>query len=48
MKKGRSFVGFGPPNLSTFGGAWAPNPGADETINVPYEIAGHRVVAAGG
>jgi hypothetical protein len=27
----------------TFGGEWAPNPGADESVNVPYAIEGHRV-----
>jgi hypothetical protein len=26
-----------------FGGGWRPNPGADESINVPYDISGHRV-----
>jgi hypothetical protein len=26
-----------------FGGGWRPNPGADETVNVPYDIAGRRV-----
>jgi hypothetical protein len=27
----------------SFSGGWRPNPGADETINVPYDIAGTRV-----
>jgi Protein of unknown function (DUF1579) len=27
----------------TFSGGWRPNPGADETVNVPYDISGHRV-----
>jgi hypothetical protein len=27
----------------TFSGGWRPNPGADETINVPYDIGGHRL-----
>ena len=27
----------------TFSGGWRPNPGADETVNIPYDIAGHRV-----
>jgi hypothetical protein len=22
---------------------WHPNPGADETVNVPYDIGGHRL-----
>jgi len=26
-----------------FRGGWRPNPGADETINVPYDIGGRRV-----
>jgi Protein of unknown function (DUF1579) len=25
----------------TFSGGWRPNPGADETVNVPYDIGGH-------
>jgi Protein of unknown function (DUF1579) len=27
----------------SFGGGWRPNPGADESVNVPYDIGGHRV-----
>lgn len=27
----------------TFSGGWRPNPGADETVNVPYDISGNRV-----
>ena len=27
----------------TFSGSWRPNPGADETVNVPYDLAGHRL-----
>jgi hypothetical protein len=27
----------------SFGGGWRPNPGADETANVPYDIVGRRV-----
>jgi hypothetical protein len=26
----------------TFSGGWRPNPGADETVNVAYDIGGHR------
>lgn len=26
-----------------FGGGWRPNPGADETVNVAYDISGARV-----
>ena len=27
----------------TFSGGWRPNPGADETVNTPYDIAGTRI-----
>jgi hypothetical protein len=27
----------------TFSGGWRPNPGADKTVNVPYDIGGHRL-----
>jgi len=27
---------------NTFSGGWRPNPGADETVNVPYDISGIR------
>jgi hypothetical protein len=27
----------------TFSGGWRPNPGADETVNIPYDIGGHRI-----
>ena len=27
----------------SFAGAWRPNPGADETVNVPYDIGGIRL-----
>jgi hypothetical protein len=26
----------------SFAGGWRPNPGADETVNVPYDIGGRR------
>ena len=26
----------------TFSGGWRPNPGADESVNVPYDISGRR------
>ena len=26
-----------------FDGGWRPNPGADETVNVSYDIGGHRL-----
>jgi hypothetical protein len=49
----RISVDYGPLNArfegelsedgNTFAGAWRPNPGADETVNVPYDIRGKRV-----
>jgi hypothetical protein len=27
----------------TFSGGWGPNPGADEAVNVPYDIGGKRL-----
>lgn len=46
-------VAYGPLNATftgkfsddgkSFSGGWRPNPGADETINVPYDIGGTRV-----
>jgi hypothetical protein len=27
----------------TFAGGWRPNPGADQSVNVPYDIGGHRL-----
>ena len=27
----------------SFSGGWRPNPGADETVNVPYDISGTRI-----
>lgn len=27
----------------SFSGGWRPNPGADETVNVPYDIRGSRI-----
>ncbi|WP_133884124.1 DUF1579 family protein [Glycomyces sp. NRRL B-16210] len=26
-----------------FGGGWRPNPGADEQVNISYDVSGHRV-----
>jgi hypothetical protein len=26
----------------TFAGGWRPNPGADENVNFPYDVSGHR------
>jgi hypothetical protein len=46
-------VSYGPPDATftgafsddgkTFGGGWRPNPGADETANVAYDISGRHV-----
>ena len=27
----------------TFSGGWRPSPGADESVNVPYDIGGRRL-----
>jgi hypothetical protein len=27
----------------SFSGGWRPNPGADETVNMPYDIGGSRI-----
>ena len=41
---------FMPPHSSyvqgwttTLGCGWRPNPSADQTVNVPYDIGGHRL-----
>jgi len=49
----RIFVTYGPLDATftgsfgddgqSFDGGWRPNPGADDTVNVPYDIGGHRV-----
>lgn len=49
----RISVSYGPLDATfegTFGedgehfvGGWRPNPGADESVNVPYDIGGRRV-----
>ena len=28
---------------SSFSGGWRPNPGADETVNVAYDVRGRRI-----
>jgi hypothetical protein len=38
-----TFTGTWAEGGNTFGGGWRPNPGADETINVPYDIGGRRL-----
>lgn len=38
-----TFTGKFSQDGERFSGSWRPNPGADETINVPYDLAGTRV-----
>jgi Protein of unknown function (DUF1579) len=38
-----TFTGTFSEDGQRFTGGWRPNPGADETVNVPYDIAGQRV-----
>ncbi|MGH2536740.1 MAG: DUF1579 family protein [Candidatus Promineifilaceae bacterium] len=38
-----SFEGDFSPDGNTFSGGWRPNPGADESINVAYDIGGQRL-----
>jgi Protein of unknown function (DUF1579) len=38
-----TFTGSFSDGGSVFGGGWRPNPGADETANVAYDIEGRRV-----
>jgi Protein of unknown function (DUF1579) len=38
-----TFTGAFSEDSQSFGGGWRPNPGADEALNVPYDIAGDRV-----
>jgi Protein of unknown function (DUF1579) len=37
-----TFTGSFGDGGESFGGGWRPNPGADETVNVPYDIGGRR------
>jgi Protein of unknown function (DUF1579) len=37
------FTGNFSEDGDTFSGGWRPNPGANETINVPYDIGGRRM-----
>jgi len=37
-----TFTGTFDSDGEGFRGGWRPNPGADETVNVPYDIAGRR------
>jgi hypothetical protein len=38
-----TFTGRWDEDGESFRGGWRPNPGADESINVPYDIGGRRV-----
>jgi hypothetical protein len=38
-----TFTGTWADDAESFSGGWRPNPAADETINVPYDIGGHRL-----
>jgi hypothetical protein len=38
-----TFTGSFGDDGDSFSGGWRPNPRADETVNVPYDIAGTRV-----
>jgi Protein of unknown function (DUF1579) len=37
-----TFTGRWSQDGESFGGGWRPNPGADETVNAPYDIQGRR------
>jgi Protein of unknown function (DUF1579) len=38
-----TFTGAFGEDGRNFSGGWRPNPGADETVNVPYDLTGTRV-----
>jgi hypothetical protein len=38
-----TFKGAFSEDGDSFSGGWRPNPGADESINIPYDITGTRV-----
>jgi hypothetical protein len=38
-----TFTGAFSEDGDSFSGGWRANPGADETVNVPYDISGTRV-----
>jgi hypothetical protein len=38
-----TFTGTWGEDGESFGDGWRPNPGADEMVNAPYDIQGHRV-----
>jgi hypothetical protein len=37
-----TFTGTWAEDGESFSGGWRPNPGADESINVAYDIGGRR------
>jgi hypothetical protein len=41
-----TFTGAFAEDSQSFAGGWRPNPGADETVNVPYDIGGRRLSLA--
>jgi hypothetical protein len=38
-----TFTGTWAEDGESFSGGWRPNPGADESINVPYDVGGSRI-----
>jgi hypothetical protein len=38
-----TFTGEWSQDGNTFTGGWRPNSGADPTVNVAYDISGHRL-----
>jgi Protein of unknown function (DUF1579) len=38
-----TFTGRFSEDGQSFAGSWRPNPGADENVNVPYDISGRRL-----
>jgi hypothetical protein len=38
-----TFTGTWAEGSDSFTGGWRPNPGADDTVNVPYDIGGRRL-----
>jgi hypothetical protein len=38
-----TFTGTWSQDGKSFGGGWRPNPGADETVNFPYDLGGRRL-----
>ena len=41
-----TFTGRFSEDGQSFGGGWRPNPGADETVNVPDDIGGRRLASS--